>query len=103
MTFCIAKPRSFSRKITLATGEEFTATFQILSDEEFEQIGGEGREGEIALLSKLVIDLDGVSVEQGQEPLFSRGLLEQVLGFADIRLGLMRAYMEGRREIRTGN
>ncbi|WP_128910699.1 hypothetical protein [Tropicibacter alexandrii] len=103
MTFCIAKPRTFSRKITLATGEDFTATFEVISDEEFEQLGGEGRDGEIALLSKLVTHLDGIEGEGGDPIRFSEDLKSQMLGFADIRIGLLRGYLEGRREIRTGN
>lgn len=101
--FNIAATRHFTRKITLATGEDFTARFIVLPDDEIAAHALDSREGEDAFLTAVVTGLDGVTGEEGEAIPYSRDLLTQMLGFSDIRLGLLKAYREGRAEVRTGN
>lgn len=103
MALRIAEQRIFTRTVRTADGQDFSAEFSILPDETLAEIGGPGVEGEKAVMRAIVRRLFDVVGEDGQEIAHSAALLEQVIGFADLRIAILRAYNEGRVEARRGN
>lgn len=103
MAFRIAEERVFTRTVETADGQDFRAEFLILPDEEMGEVSAEGIEGEKAIMRKIVRRLDDIEGADKQPIPHSPELLEQVIGFADLRIALLRAYNEGRIEARRGN
>ncbi|WP_300535645.1 hypothetical protein [uncultured Mameliella sp.] len=103
MAFRIAEERVFTRTVQTADGQDFRAEFLILPDEEMTGIEAQGVEGEKAIMRKIVRRLDDIEGADKQPVPHSPELLEQVIGFADLRIALLRAYNEGRVEARRGN
>ncbi|ODM48394.1 hypothetical protein A9320_19275 [Ruegeria sp. PBVC088] len=103
MAFRIAEERVFTRTVQTADGQDFRAEFVILPDDEMGEVSAEGVEGEKAVMRKIVRRLDDIEGEDKKPILYSPELLEQVIGFADLRIALLRAYNEGRIEARRGN
>lgn len=103
MALRIAEQRIFTRAVRTADGGDFRAEFVILPDEELASVGGPGIEGEKAVMRAVVRRLFDVVGEDGQEIPHSAALLDDVIGFADLRIALLRAYNEGRVEARRGN
>ncbi|WP_305970449.1 MULTISPECIES: hypothetical protein [unclassified Mameliella] len=103
MAFRIAEERVFTRTVQTADGQDFRAEFVILPDDEMGEVSAEGVEGEKAVMRKIVRRLDDIEGEDKKPILYSPELLERVIGFADLRIALLRAYNEGRIEARRGN
>ncbi|MBY6117397.1 hypothetical protein KUW09_24610 [Mameliella alba] len=103
MAFRIAEQRTITRPIFTADGQDFRAEFAIISDEEMIAIEAQGIEGEKTVLRKITRRLFDIEGEDKEPIPYSAELLEQVIGFADLRFALLRAYNEGRIEARRGN
>ncbi len=101
--FNIAATRQFSRTITLIDGSSFTATFKVIPDDEIRTHALDTPESETAFVSAVVTGVTGVTGEEGEKLPYTPDLLAQMCGFTDIRLGFLKAYREGRAEVRTGN
>ncbi len=103
--FNIAQDRRFTETITTVDGQSFTATYLILPDEDIEAFfeDGPAETGIKELLRRVVVDLGDV-VGPDKTPLaFSTELLEQFLGRADLRHGLLTTYRTGRIGAQLGN
>lgn len=103
MAFRIAEERTITATVSTVDGQDFTAEFLIVSDDEAKDGGFEGLEGEKAFLRRVTRNLRDIEGTDKQALPFSSELLEQVIGFADLRIALLRAYNEGRIEARRGN
>jgi hypothetical protein len=101
--FNIAQTRHFTRTITTVDGQSFKATFKVLADDEIKQHELGTAEGEEAFIRAVVTDVQDVLGAEGKPMPFSEALLFEMLAYADIKLGFMKAYREGRAEVRTGN
>lgn len=105
MALRITADRTFTHPVRTADGEDFTAKFKILPDDEF--VGESDAENrmdvEKSVLRRLVTGLSGIEGEDGNEMPFDAALLEWVIGYADLRIALLRAYNDGRLEARRGN
>lgn len=86
-------------------GDTFRATFRILPDGEFDQFRDGRADDDVvkAFLRLCVVRLDDLVDDDGTPLEFNRALLESALEFADIRLALVEAYMNGNAEARAGN
>ncbi|OWV43184.1 hypothetical protein [Mameliella alba] len=103
MAFRIAEERTITRTVQTADGQDFRAVFVILPDEEMGAASAGGIEGEKAVMRKIIRRLDDIEGADKKPIPHSPELLEQVIGFADLRIALLRAYNEGRIEARQGN
>lgn len=95
--------RRFAHECRSATGETFTATFRIFSDAEHAAFDLSSRDGEIDFLRQIVVDLDGLEDADGTPIPYDSGLREQVLGFIDLRVALLRGYRQGIVAAKSGN
>lgn len=102
MTFRIDHERTFTRTIEPVGGGSFDAEFRVLPDEQFEEVTGAGADNEKAALRKMLKSVGGV-VGGDEELPSSPEVIEQLIGYLDIRLALFAAYTRGVREARAGN
>lgn len=103
MSLCLATIRLFTRTIHTADGGTFDACFEILPDDSLLAMDPGTPDGEKDILRRVVNRFTGL-VDEDKAPIpHSPELLEEVLGFADLRIALMREYNRGRAEARSGN
>lgn len=95
--------RRFTQTCRAADGETFRATFRLRPDAEHAAYDMADREGEIAFLRETVTNLQDLVDRDGEPLAFSTDLLDQALGFVDIRVALLRGYREGIVAAKSGN
>ena len=102
MAFKIATERRFSAPVQVRS-DDFTAHYRVLPDETIAGFDFNTAEGQRDFLRASIADLEDV-LGEGDVPLaFGVDLLEQLLGFSDVRLALMRSYNRGYFEAKAGN
>jgi len=100
--------RTFAATCTAAGGETFRATFRVLNDDEvagfFSAASGTAPlEDQKAFLRRAVAGLSDLVDDTGAPIPFTTELLEQALGMADMRLGLLEGYRKGLAGAKAGN
>ncbi|SDY55465.1 hypothetical protein [Citreimonas salinaria] len=100
--------RKFEARCTAAGGETFKATFRVLSDDETNgyfspDSNTPSLDQEKAFLRAVVVDLGDLIGEDGHPIRFDSGVLDQALGMADMRIGLLKGYRLGLQGARAGN
>lgn len=107
MTFVMSKTRIFENKVTLPSGEDFTAKFLVLKDEDVAKFEALENESLKAFLTKVLVGWSGIKVlddyEEPQDEYFSTEFRAHILEYTDIRVALQNAYYAGLMGAKSGN
>jgi len=103
VTFKIDADRKFSKEIMLSDDQSFVAVYRARSDDEIAEYDFTVLDEEKRFLRDTVIGVEDVEDADGGILTFSPELLDGLLGFADIRLGLLRGYRAAVAGARAGN
>lgn len=100
--------RTFNATCKAAGGETFHARFRVLTDEEVGMFfsaasGNAPLEDQKAFLRRAVCELSDLVDDAGAPIPFTAELLEQALGMADMRLGMLEGYRIGLTGAKAGN
>lgn len=79
------------------------ARFRVISDDEAAEFDATTTDGLTQFLRRVVVRIDDVVDEAGEQIVWSEQLYEQLLGIAYVRLGLWQGYLKGIVGARLGN
>ncbi|MEB3421879.1 hypothetical protein ACFSDD_09230 [Salipiger marinus] len=102
MAFRLATDRRFTADV-LIRSESFAATFRVLSDAELAAHDFETREGQQTFLRAAITEVSGVLDADGTPIPSSPQLLDEMLGYSDLRFALLSAHTKGFLQAKTGN
>jgi hypothetical protein len=103
MPFKFDHQRRFTRPCKSADGQTFEVEFKALSDEQVKEHDFASLEGEKDFLRDVILNIPDVRDPADKPMTFDAGLLDQMLGYADLRGAFLRGYREGVTGARLGN
>ncbi len=103
MGFVLNSNRTFTASCRSADGQRFDVVFRALTDDQVKEHDFGSVEGEKAFLRAIVHDIPDIEGEDKQPIAFGPEVLDQMLGFADLRGAFLRGYREQVTGAQTGN